>query len=59
MKVWKVSMPFKNKLLSFKIVLDLQKNCEKSTEDPLLLHTWFPLLETSYISMVDVSQVMN
>ena len=48
--LYKVSNPlFFNKKFSFRRALDLQKDCEDSTESSYILHTQFPLLLASFV----------
>jgi len=55
----KYNLFFLNKLLHFRIVLDLQKNCEDSIESPPIPHIQLPQLLASYITVVCFSQLMN
>ena len=49
---------FLNKIFILEI-LHLQKHCEDSTESSHMPHTKLPLLLTSYICMVHLSQLVN
>lgn len=52
-----VSFTFLNTHCNFRIVLDLQKSCEDSTENSHVFYTQVPLLLTSYVSLEHLSQL--
>lgn len=57
--VLQIQFLFLNKLLHFRMALDLRNNCEESIELSPVPHIQLPQLLASYITMAYFSQLIN